>query len=252
MGIRIERNKRIGRVIFFVEGDVDEPDLLKAVFCDVLGYRAIIHDKRDNSVHEYGKDDDRYSKIFVVTMPRPSIKHLPGTKRFLDEMYARLSAFGLQHDEASIFYLFDRDYQSNTPQDVIDKIDLLRNPLDNGPEMAGALLLSYPCLQAYYCQAHQDDARFQESDQAKKHVNRQGIKSVNEGQMLCAASDMLNKVERIRGKELNLRELNDYSQINRPVYEYEERCRMDGNHEFLTLSLLSMALIDLGILVFDE
>lgn len=103
MTLQVNKNKRIGRVIFFVEGDVDEPKLLRAIFCDVLGYHVVVRDKRNGAITEYGKDDDKYSKIFVVPMPTPSICNLPGSSYFMDSVYNAMSNYGLARDEASIY-----------------------------------------------------------------------------------------------------------------------------------------------------
>ena len=252
MKLQLNKNKRIGRVIFFVEGDEDEPSLLRSIFCDVLGYNVIVRDKRNKAVKEYGKKSDAFSKVFVVPVPYPAIKKLPVEQDVMDEIYSVLSKHGLASDEASTFYLFDRDYQSNTSRHVESKIALLKNPLDNGPEMPGAFLISYPCLQAYYCQAHGDGICFPESKDAKKHVNVNNLKSLSEEKVMVACGAMLSCLENIRGKKFDPEELDDYSVINNAVFSFEEDKRFHRDGEFLTLSLLSLALLDLGILEIKE
>ena len=252
MKLQLNKNKRIGRVVFFVEGDVDEPNLLRSIFCDVLDYHLVVRDKRNKAISEYGKSDDAFSKVFVVPMPFPAIKKLPGDQDFMDEIHRALSAYGLAGFEATTFYLFDRDYRSNAPADVEKKINLLKNPLENGTEMPGALLLSYPCLQAYYCEACGDDACFGESQDAKKYVNINNLKVLSEDLIIAAASSMLSKVRMIRQVEFNMKDLDDYSSITRPVFAFEEERHRREDHKFLTLSLLSLALLDLGILEIKE
>ena len=251
MNLRIEKNKRIGRVLFLVEGDEDEANLLEAIFCNALGYGLIRYDKRDGSVREYGKMDDPYSRVFVVPMPTPSIVHLPIDEERLDDIYHILAAYGLGGMEAATYYLFDRDWRSNMESAVLSKIELLRNPYDNGIEMPGALLLSYPCLQAYYCQAHGKTVDFSESHDAKVYVNTNRLKTIEYKEVLTAASNALIALASIRNKPLGLSELSDYSGINKDVFSYEKASR-SANGMFLTLSLLSLALIDLGVVIIEE
>ena len=251
MGIRIVPNKRIGRVIFFVEGPLDEPGLLRHVFHNVLGYQTIVWDKRTQSIQEYFKPGDPYSKVFVVSMPSSAIKNIPGEEAFLDTVYQQLKEYGLNRHEAFVYYLFDRDRQSNKREAVESKISLLRNPLDNGMELPGALLLSYPCVQAYYCQAHDDPEEFANSQEAKAYANANSYKRLTQENLCLAAGNMETTLSKIRGKDLVLYELEDYGQINQEVYRYEESYWQEHEHRYLTLSLLSLALLDLGVIEID-
>lgn len=252
MDLRINPNKRIGRVLFLVEGDEDEPSLLETIFCDVLGYGLIRYDKRDQSVREYGKTDDPYSRVFVVPTPTSAITHLPAEEDYLDAVYRTLASHGLSGMEAATYYLFDRDWQSNTEEAVLTKIGLLRNPYDNGAEMGGALLLSYPCLQAYYCQAHCRTSPFSESQEAKAYVNANRLKSLDAEKIIIAASHTLLVLAIILGRRFELADLNDYFNVNHKVFGYQQSRRFGDEKTFLTLSLLSLALIDLGIISWEE
>ncbi len=249
MKVRINSNKRIGRVVFLTEGPKDEPNLLEAIFCDVLGYDVAVYDKRNGSTKRFVKRADPYSRIYVAAMPTSSIKNLPITKDYEDEIYNALKQYGLQMNEAAVFYLFDRDYQSNKQAAVESSIGSLRNPYDNGESMAGALLLSYPCLQAYYCEAHGIDVAFDSSHEAKVYVNTNSLKDLNDRDVYTAASDMLGALKEIRRRDFAVSELDDYSLINRDVYRYEEARR--ATQKYRTLCLLSLALFDLGVLEID-
>ena len=252
MRVRIIPNKRIGRVIFFVEGTKDEPGLLRHLFHHVLGYKTVIWDKRNQCIQEYTKPGDPYSKVFVVPMPTSSIKNIPGEEEFLDAIYQALKSYGLNKDEAFVYYLFDRDRKSNKPEAVEKKIKQLRNPLDNGSDLPGALLLSYPCVQAYYCHAYDDMTDFRNSQEAKKYVNVHGYKSLDEERLLLSAANTLLRLNSIRQKQWNDGELDDYSLINQDVYRFEEEFWLNNGHRYRTLSLLSLALLDLGIFELKE
>ena len=244
--------KRIGRVVFLVEGPKDEPELLLELFHRLLGYRVVVYDKRYGTVTECGAANDPYSQVFVVSMPTSAIAHLPGDEAFFDTVYGILKEYGLERVNARYFYLFDRDRQSNKPDAVLRAITRLRNPLDNGVELPGALLLSYPCLQAYYCQAHDDPARFANGKSIKKHVNTTYAKSLTPSEALTASSMMLGEMLSLRGVTFDVEELADYAPLNETVFRAQERVWENDGHLYRTLSLLSLALIDLGIIDLGE
>ena len=249
MKLRLAQSRRIGRVIFFVEGPVDEPGLLRHIFHNVLKYDSVVYDQRDGSIQEYIKKGDPYSKVFVVSMPSSAIKNIPGDEEFRDTVYHSLKEYGLAQDEAFVYFLFDRDRKTNKPEAVRSKIAGFRNPLDNEDEQPGALLLSYPCMQAYYCQANNVLADFPNSRETKKYANVEGLKELSEEALIDAAANMLNVLHQIRGTNFEIEELMDYSHINHEVYEFEEVYWREHKHYYKTLSLLSLALLDLGIIV---
>lgn len=248
MRIRLLPNKRIGRVIFFTEGLVDEPELLIHLFHEVLEYEAFWRDPREDNALSFSSKKDPYSKVFIVPMPSSAIKNIPGNEEFLDAAYRRLQEFGLERNEASVYYLFDRDPQSNKPEAVEEKISLLKSPLDNGAELPGALLLSYPCLQAFYCLAHDVNATFSSSEEAKKLANSDRLAWLDEKSVLLAADNMLITMHTLRDKEFSLDELADYSKINEEIYRAEEELWNGKGNAYLALSLLGLALLDLGVL----
>ena len=250
MRIRLFPNKRIGRVIFFTEGLADEPKLLIRLFHKVLGYEVFWQDPREENVLSFFSKKDHYSKVFIVPMQSSAIKNIPGSEQFLDAAYQKLRQYGLERRVASVYYLFDRDPQSNKPESVEEKIASLKNPLDNGTEFPGALLLSYPCLQAFYCQAHDENITFSSSAEAKKFANSNNLNWLDEKSLCSAIDNMLIVLHVLREKEFSLDELADYSKINREIYDAEEELWNAEGHAYITLSLLGLALLDLGILEF--
>ncbi|MBP5217178.1 MAG: hypothetical protein J6038_05025 [Bacilli bacterium] len=244
MVLKLVPDKRIGRVIYFTEGQVDEPVLLKGIFHDVLHYEA----GSGGPPFVFRKPGDPYSQVYVAPMPSSAIKHIPGDEEFLDRVYGTLRQYGLEKDEAAVYYLYDRDPQSNKAEAVKEKIRLLKNPLDNGIELPGALLLSYPCLQAFYCQANDIEISFSKSKEAKKFANKNNLKSLDESKLCAAGSNMLSTLELLRKKAFSIDELSDYSRMNEEVFDAEEKNREKTDGCYLTLSLLAISLLDLGIL----
>ena len=250
--LAIKKNKRIGRVIFFVEGDEDEKELLSRIFVDIYGYSMVCFDKRNGKVLTFNKEEEPYSKVFVVPMPDSSPKHIPGNEEFLNKVFARLCEYGLQYDEAFIYYLFDRDWQSNKADNLREKLIMLKNPLDNGSVSAGALLLSYPCLQAFYCLAHGEQEDFPDNKKIKSFVKVEGRMKVGEQELLRCSSEMLSIISDLTGMSFTSDMLEDYSMFNVPVFEAEEAyAARKGDHTYKTLSLLCLALLDLGLITID-
>ena len=66
--MKLNPTKRIGKVLYLVEGDVDEVKILGHVFSKVLNYSVVTYDKRNDNVTCLINPNDKYSKVFIVPM----------------------------------------------------------------------------------------------------------------------------------------------------------------------------------------
>ena len=71
--MRIKKNKRIGNVIFVVEGKKSEPKLIRDVFQKILGFDVYQTNKNEDLIR-LGKSTDIYSKVVIITNNKPQIK----------------------------------------------------------------------------------------------------------------------------------------------------------------------------------
>ena len=91
--MRIVKNKRIGRVLYLVEGDVDEVVLLEHIFNSLLGYHTGSYDKRNSEVRCLEADNDPYSKVFIVPMKYSAISKILTSADYLDFIYNTLKKY---------------------------------------------------------------------------------------------------------------------------------------------------------------
>lgn len=62
--MKINKNKRIGQVLFIVEGSSTEFTYLYKIFCGILGYSYVA--KKRNTPDYYTKENDPYSRVAVI------------------------------------------------------------------------------------------------------------------------------------------------------------------------------------------
>ena len=147
--MRLNKDKRIGRVLFIVEGSQTEFSILKRIFCNLLGYSYI--EKRRNKPNYFTSTKDRFSQVAVINTRESNIRDISENESYLDDVFDVLrEQYRFPVDQSAIYYLFDRDPKSNTDFELIKTYILsLANPYENGDYKAGQLLLSYPSIESY-------------------------------------------------------------------------------------------------------
>ena len=147
--MKINKDNPIGRVLYIVEGSSTEFNLLRRIFCNVLGFEYI--EKRRNRPSVFYKENNALSTIAVINTSDSNIKDISDDAYLEDLFQMLINDYHFPVDKASIYYLFDRDPASNTDVEAIRQyIDVLKDPMDNDDGMkAGLLLLSYPCTVSY-------------------------------------------------------------------------------------------------------
>ena len=81
--MRLNKEKHIGRVLFIVEGSSTEFNLLKRIFCGVLGYSYL--EKRRNRPNYFVNMKDEFSRVAVINTLNSNIKDI-GAQDFLDTL----------------------------------------------------------------------------------------------------------------------------------------------------------------------
>ena len=142
--MKLNPNRRIGKVLYLVEGDVDEVIILERIFSRLLNYSVVTYDKRFDNVTCLVKPNDKYSKVFIVPMKYSAVSKIESSTDYIEYVYQRLKSFGLEKEECARYLLFDRDEGSNTHDMLKHLFSVFKNSLDNELEINGLLLLSYP------------------------------------------------------------------------------------------------------------
>ena len=172
--MKINKDKRIGRVLFIVEGSRYEFSLLKKIFVDIFHYDYI--EKRRNRPDRFINGTDKYSRVAVINTRESNIKDISENEEYLDQLYEfLLEKYDYPVDQSAVYFLFDRDPESNTDRDKIRYYILnMKDPYENDSFLrAGQLLLSYPSLESYTITALDPDSKdlhFDLGKDAKQYI----------------------------------------------------------------------------------
>lgn len=112
--IVFNKDKRIGKILFIVEGLEDEMYILHKIFTQIFNYQ---YEKLNRLLkyRPYNTKDNAHSSIFVINTKESNIKDIKDADGYLDELFIKLiNEYKFPVDKAAIFYVFDRDNKSNT------------------------------------------------------------------------------------------------------------------------------------------
>lgn len=253
---KIDWNKNIGNVIFVVEGGRPEQGgtelrLLKNIFSDVLGYR--VQELRRGSDEFIGHGNNSGSQVFALNLEKNQLTQL--TEDALDKLFARLKIeFKIKPEDCPIFFLYDRDYKSYHHNELRGGyIKKYTDPYGDDQGNQGQLLLSYPSVESYLLSCIQEEVyqkkfylgKEVKSEIAKMNFSEEKINS--EEQIVHAAIEM--------DKGLLSMGIADYaldslaSTLLKVYDKQQEYISEEG--KFSLFSLISMALLELGIITND-
>lgn len=251
--IVLNKNKSVGKIVFIVEGDKKEHTLLGHLFTNILDYSVVDVKRNRVPYSKYISNTNPNSRIFVISAETSNVKSagLDG-KEYLDNIFSTLyQDYSLDISNAAVYYIFDRDNESNLFSEAEKLTKILRNSRDNDVEANGMFLLSYPCIEAYIkscfdeciCERIGTPKDLKKSVNAPKYqYNKMDVESIK-----YACCNMLRTINDICGRELVESDLDDFSEIGTKILDEENQMYLDKREYFL-LSLLSIAFLDLGIL----
>ncbi|MFV0504776.1 MAG: hypothetical protein ACK5LT_12560 [Lachnospirales bacterium] len=254
--ITFNKKKRIGRVIYIVEGNRTEVDLLKKIYHELLGYNYV-SSNRDGYEMKFLKDDDKYSVVYVLNSKNSNISSLLDSVELFDEVNNFIvnnydKDFSLEN--AAIFYLFDRDFKSNENHVVKELIEMYGNSREGfGYNMQGLLLLSYPAIEAFLSENLLTKYFRHDFDLGctlKHHLRSRhlDIKSITVKTLTKAMYRMHTMLNEMGISDYNI---DDFAKTNEDIFNFQEDYLL-ANTGYKLLSLLSMSLIDLGLVNFEE
>lgn len=85
----LKKGKRIGQVLFIVEGEKTEPNLIYRVFSGIFGYQ-MERIYRDKTYRVFRKTDDPLSRVTVINTEESNIGFIRKDNDFLNEMFRLL------------------------------------------------------------------------------------------------------------------------------------------------------------------
>ena len=170
MKIKLNKDKRIGKVLYLVEGEKDEVDLLKLIYKDILKYNIVYYNKTNNAAIKEKVSNDLFSVIYIVPMENSAISKIKSSKDYLDNIYNKLKMYDLHYDECAKYFIFDRDRTNNSSRIIKRNFSILKNSYDNDNEINGLLLLSYPSIEAFYYNCNKLNKNFKNGKEIKNDL----------------------------------------------------------------------------------
>lgn len=251
---KINKEKNIGTVIFVVEGGSPETggtelNLLKNIFADVLGYE--VQELRRGSDEFIGHGSNKFSRVFALNLPKNQLTQL--TADALDSLFRRIrDELKVKPEDCPIFYLYDRDYLSYKPNELrANYVQKYIDPYSNDTGDQGQLLLSYPSVESYLLSCVNKDVfkeRYYLGKDIKAEVKRQRITVdiINDvSHLINALVEMDAGLSSLGIKEYDL----DALRVTLLAVYDAQQSILHNENTFSALSLVSMALLELGIIV---
>ncbi len=249
--MKIIKEKSIGKVLFIVEGEKTEPYILWKIFCKIFDYQLETN-LRGRNYKIYNSQTNPDSRVYVVNAEESNIKHIDKDNNYLNNLFLELiNNYDFDLDNAAIFYIFDRDDNSNTDSEFIRNLmATLSNSRDNPNYIRqGLLLLSYPSIESFTLSCFKEysfEEKSETGSQLKKALNAYNINHdrISEEELEHAVKELLMALDEINECEFDLE---DFSQCNHEVFEFEESYK-SKNNVYKCLSLFVICLLDLGLI----
>ena len=270
---RIDKTKNIGNVIFVVEGG--RPDtggtelrLLKKIFADILDYE--VQELRRGSEEFIGHGQNSQFHVFALNLPKNQLTQL--TEDSIDELFCRLrEEFKIKPEDCPIFYLYDRDVLSYHRNELRGKyVKKYTDPYGTDEGNQGQLLLSYPAIESYLLSCIKDNTvkmSFKLGQEAKTILTNEICSNYNADKTdihmktvdLVFSEDITEAEKRLihsvnemdsglKTMGIQSYDLDNLAQTLLEVYDYQQQ-KYNEENVFLLLSLVGMALLELGVIV---
>ena len=253
MKIKFNKDKRIGKVLFIVEGENTEFYVLRKIFTTIFDYQCET-EKRSSKYNIYNKKDNPLSSIFVVNSKQVQMDTLNDYK-YLENLYVKLQdEYKFPLDNACIYYIFDRDVRTNNLETINDLINRLNNSRESTTyDIQGLLLLSYPAIEAFTISnflQNSFDIEFELGKQLKiyAHENNCNHQKINEETLKLAVDEMHKGLSRVNALDYDL---DNFTDTNKTIIEAQEK-NFEQKNTYNLLSLLCVALIDLGLIEIQQ
>lgn len=247
--MRINKDKSIGRVLFIVEGGKNEFNILKQIFCKIFSYSYIEH--RRNGLEKFINPNNKNSTVAVINTFESNINAITDHEDYLDEIFNVLrEKYRFPVDQSAIYYLFDRDPESNTDTDRIKEyIRTLKDPYDNGELKGGQFLLSYPSIESYVISGFMNEvyrAKIKYGVNAKAYVREHKeiqLNKFSDSAILHATEEFIMFLENQNVEW----DIDRFEKTSMEIFNIQE-ANFRQENTYRILSMLTLAFLQLGMI----
>lgn len=245
--VRLNKDKSIGNVIFIVEGKRKEPQIIRNIFEKVLGYNIYQYNKNEDII-KLKKDKNNYDKVVIITNNKPQLSCVLNETEFIQKAFETLRKNNLDVYDSAIYYIFDRDFESNSSHVITKLMNRFNNSRESVDfEMHGLLLMSYPCVESLHFNCNNDDCEFSSSEEIKKYSNIKKYNHISEERIVKGAEKLIEILDKKFSIKLIDSDFDDFKTVNKDILKIEDEYYLNNN-VFITLSLVLISLFDLNIL----
>ena len=255
---KFNRDKNIGSVLYIVEGERREINLLGHIFKEILKYDEVIGiDRMGNERIKYISKKNKNSKIFIINSEQSNIQSIANTQ-FRDEQVKILKQYDdeFNYEDIPIYYIFDCDRKNDriAIENVINTYVNAREPSEENKydSIGGMVLLSYPAIESFVISNFEKDMykfheRFNFNEKTLKQYigdNKYDNHKMSIDTLSNAFLELVSSLENINANKINLDNMKDF---NTTLFNYEQLV----NNQYM-LSLLLISLVDLGIIEIEN
>ncbi|WP_407270107.1 hypothetical protein [Radiobacillus sp. PE A8.2] len=200
---------------------------------------------------KYNEKENIESSVFVMNTEESALSFVDEGNEYLNNLFEKLiNEYDFPVDRAAIFYLFDRDAKSNTNHAFIKElIDSLSHSREsNGYSRQGLILLSYPSIESFVTSNFISDTHmlaFETGKDLKRYLNEKKIIQNN-----IDVESLVHAVFEMEKAFIHLGitnyDLDNFKATNQTIFTKQEQYAT-ANNAYRLLSLLSIVLLDLGL-----
>ncbi len=251
---KLNKDKNIGSVLYIVEGERREINLLGYIFKDILKYDEVIGiDRTGNERIKYISKENKNSKVFIINSEQSNIQSIANTE-FRDKQVKILKQYDdeFDYEDIPIYYIFDCDRINDKKviENIIKTYVNAREPSEENEydSIGGMVLLSYPSIESFVISNFEEEMyKFHERFDFKEKTLKQYIgdnmydnHKMSIDTLSNAFLELINSLEKIDVSKINL---DNTKEFNTDIFNYEQSV----NNRYM-LSLLLISFVDLGII----
>ena len=251
---KFNKDKNIGSVLYIVEGERREINLLGYIFKEILKYDEVIGiDRSGNERIKYISKENKNSKVFIINSEQSNIQSIANT-HFRDEQVKKLKQYDdeFNYENIPIFYIFDCDRKNDKKaiENIIKTYINAREPSEENKydSIGGMVLLSYPAIESFVISNFEKDMyKFHEKfDFSEKNLkqyigeNKYDNHKMSIDTLSNAFLELINSLQKIDVNKINL---DNTKEFNTDIFNYEQSV----SNQYM-LSLLLISFVDLGII----
>lgn len=252
--IMINKKKSIGDVVFILEGKDTEFKLFANMFENIFSITTIKCRSQKTDLREYILPNNRDSVIYLLNARNSSINYTDD-KEYIELLFNKINRhFRIDISNAAVYYIWDRDKDSNKYDIVKSMLEKFQNSRDNGYEMQGLLLLSYPSIESFTMSCFEDNIPEIKIKDIKKYLtsHKYNCNKIDENKLINAVDVFLKRYHTILNKDFSITDVDTAMKDNNiGIFNYEEKY-YSKNKFYYYFSCIIISLLDLGLIELTE